>query len=83
MHNHSKITKENNVKTRKGRVVILVQDTFSGPVLQFYPTYRGDTKSISNKTNGGNSKSTKRDAMLMDGSDVKLTNSSDAILMND
>ena len=55
-----------NAKSKKGRVVILVRDTSSHPVLYFYQVpsnyferyscYRADTKSISNKTKGDNSK---------------------------
>ena len=36
MDNLSNITKEDNTKSKKGRVVILVCDTSSGPVLHFY-----------------------------------------------
>ena len=53
-------------KSKKGRVVILVRNTSSCPVLHFYQvpskyskgysSYRADTKSISNKTKGNNSK---------------------------
>ena len=32
----SDITKGDNAKSKKGRVVILVRDTSSGPVLHFY-----------------------------------------------
>ena len=49
-----------NAKSHKARVVILVRDTPSGPVLQFYQvpskyskgylSYRADPKSILNKT---------------------------------
>ena len=59
----------NNAKSKKGRVVILVCDMSSGPVLHFcqvplknskeYSSYRADTKSFSNKNKGGNSKSKK------------------------
>ena len=52
----SKITKGDNTKSKKGRVVILVYDTSSGPVLHFcqvpskyskgYWSYRVDTKSF-------------------------------------
>ena len=55
----SNITKGDNTKSKKGRVVILVLDTSSGPVLHFchvpskysngYSSYRADTKSFSNK----------------------------------
>ena len=72
----SNITKGDNAKSKKGRVVILVRDTSSGPVLHFcqvpskyskgYSSYRADTKSFSNKTKGGNSKSKKgRDVILV------------------
>ena len=54
----SNITKGVNSKSKKGRVVILVRDTSSHPVLHFYQvppkysegysSYRADTKSISN-----------------------------------
>ena len=36
MHNQSNITKGENTKSKKGRVVILVPDTLSDPVLHFY-----------------------------------------------
>ena len=62
MHNHSQ-----NAKSKKGRVVILVRNTSSRPVLHFYQvpskysegylSYRADRLSISNKTKGNNSKS--------------------------
>ena len=62
----SNITKADNAKSKKGRVVILVCN-MSGPVLHFcqvpskyskgYSCYRVDTKSFSNKTKGYNSKS--------------------------
>ena len=65
----SNITKGDNTKSKKGRVVILVCDTSSDPVLHFcqvpskyskgYSSYRVDTKSFSNKTKGDNSKSRK------------------------
>ena len=54
-------------KLKKGRVVILVCDMLSHPVLHFYQvpskyseeylSYRADMKSVSNKTKGNNSKS--------------------------
>ena len=63
----SNITKGDNAESKKGRVVILVRDMSSGPVLHFcrvpskyskgYLSYRADTKSFSNKTKGDNSKS--------------------------
>ena len=56
-------------KSKKGRVVILVFNTSSRPVLHFYQvpskyskgysSYRANMKSISNKTKGNNSKSKK------------------------
>ena len=62
-------TKGDNAQSKKGRVVILVCDTSSHPVLHFYQvslkyfeeysSYRVDTKSFSNKTKGDNSKSKK------------------------
>ena len=55
----SNITKGDNAKSKKGRVVILIHDTTSGPVLHFcqvpskyskgYSSYRAEGKSISNK----------------------------------
>ena len=64
-----KYNKENNTKSKKDRVVILVRDTSSYPVLHFcqvplkyskgYSSYRANTKSFSNKTKGNNSKSKK------------------------
>ena len=57
MNNQSHITKRDNTKSKKGRVVILVRDTSSCPVLHFYHipskyfkwylSYTVDTKSIS------------------------------------
>ena len=63
----SDITKGENTKSKKGRVVILVRDTSSGPVLHFCKVpskyskgyYRADTKSFSSKTKADNSKSKK------------------------
>ena len=60
----SNITKGDNAKSKNGRVVILVCDMSSGPVLHFCQVpskyskgyYRVDTKSLSNKTKGDNSK---------------------------
>ena len=56
----SNITKGDNAKSKKGRVVILVRNTSSSPVLHFfqvplkyskgYSSYKADEKSISNKT---------------------------------
>ena len=55
----SDITKGDNAKSKKDRVVILVRNMLSGPVLHFcqvpskyskvYSSYRADTKSFSNK----------------------------------
>ena len=52
----SDITKGDNTKSKKGRVVILVRDMLSGPVLHFYQvpqkyskgslTYKADRKSM-------------------------------------
>ena len=63
------LTMGDNAKGKKGRVVILVCNMSSGPVLHFcqvpskyskgYSSYRADTKSFSNKTKGDNSKSKK------------------------
>ena len=36
MDNQSDITKGDNAKSKKGRVVILICDMSSGPVLHFY-----------------------------------------------
>ena len=65
----SNITKGDNSKSKEGRVVILVRNTSSCPILLFYKvpskysegysSYRADEKSISNKTKGDNSKSKK------------------------
>ena len=65
----SNITKEDNSKSKKGRVVVLVRNMSSCPILQFfkvpskysegYSSYRADEKSISNKTKGDDSKSKK------------------------
>ena len=61
------ITKGDNARSKKGRVVIPVCNTSSHPVLHFYQvpskysegysSFRADTKSSSNKTKGNNSKS--------------------------
>ena len=71
----SNITKGDNSKSKEGRVVILVWDTSSGPVLHFcqvplkyskgYSSYRADEKSISNKTKGANSKSKKDRVVIL------------------
>ena len=68
----SNITKGDNSKSKEGRVVILVRNTSSCPILQFYQvpskysegysSYRADEKSISYKTKGDDSKS-KKDRM--------------------
>ena len=70
----SNITKGVNAKSKKGRVVTLVSDPSSGPVLHFcqvpskysegYSSYRADTKS-SNKTKGDNSKSKKGRVVIL------------------
>ena len=69
------MTKGDNTKSKKGRVVILVRDTSSGPVLHFcpvpskyskgYSSYRADTKSFSNKTKGDNSKNKKGRVVIL------------------
>ena len=71
----SNITKGDNTKSKKGRVVILVRHTSSGPVLHFcqvlakysnaYSSYRADTKSFPNKTKGDNSKSKKGRVVIL------------------
>ena len=71
----SNITKGDNVKSKKGRVTILICDMSSRPVLHFYQvpskysegysSYRVDTKSISNKTKGNNSKSKKARVVIL------------------
>ena len=75
MHNQSNITKGDNAKSKKGRVVILVCDTSSRPGLHFYQvpskyseghsSYSADTKSISNKTKGNNSNSKKARVVIL------------------
>ena len=70
------ITKGDNVKTKKGRVVILAHDTSSHPVLHFYQvpskyskgylSYSADMKSISNKTKRNNSKSQKARVVILE-----------------
>ena len=69
------ITKGDNAKSKKGRVVIHVRDMSSGPVLHFcqvplkysigYSSYRADEKSSSNKTKGDNSKSKKGRVVIL------------------
>ena len=71
----SNITKGDNAKSKKGRVVNLVCDTSSGPVLHFcqvpskyskgYSSYSADKKSISNKTKGDNSKIKKARVVIL------------------
>ena len=71
----SDITKGDNAKSKKGRVVILVCDTSLGPVAHFckvsskyskgYSSYRADKKSISNKTKGDNYKSKKARVVIL------------------
>ena len=71
----SNITKGDNAKKKNGRVVILVHNKSSGPVLHFcqipsqyskgYSSYRADEKSISKKTKGGNSKSKKARVVIL------------------
>ena len=65
----SNITKGDNSKSKEGRVVILIRNTSSCPIPQFYKvpskynegysSYRADEKSISNITKVDNSKSKK------------------------
>ena len=72
MHN---ITKGDNAKSKKVRVVIFVRDTSSRPVLHFYQvpsnysegysSYWADTKSISNKTKGNNFKIKKARVVIL------------------
>ena len=71
----SNITKGDKGKSKKGRVVILICDMLSGPVLHFCQvpskyskgcsSYRADTKSFSNKTKGDNSKSKKARVVIL------------------
>ena len=71
----SNTTKGDNAKSKKGRVVILVRNTSTGPVLHFcqvpakypkgYCSYRADNKSISNKTKEDNSKSKKGKVVIL------------------
>ena len=70
----SNITKGDNSKSKEGRVVILVRNMSSCPILQFYKvpskysegysSCRADEKSMSNKTKGDNSKSKKAKAVI-------------------
>ena len=71
----SNITKGDKSKSKKGRVIVLVRDTPSGPVLHFcqvpskyskgYSSNGADTKSFSNKTKGDNSKSKKGRVVIL------------------
>ena len=71
----STITKGDNSKSRDGRVVILVRNMSSCPILQFYKvplkysegysSYRADEKSISNKRKEDNSKSKKARVVIL------------------
>ena len=71
----SNITKGDNSKRKEGRVVILVRNTSSCPILQFYKvpskyskgysSYNADEKSISNKTKGDNYKSKKARVVIL------------------
>ena len=63
------------MKIKKGRIVILVPNTLSHPVLHFYQvpskyskgylSYRVDSKSISNKTKANNSKHKKARVVVL------------------
>ena len=69
------ITKGDNSKSKEGRIVILVRNMSSCPILQFYnvpskysegySSYRADEKSISNKTKGDNSKRKKTGVVIL------------------
>ena len=71
----SNITKGDNSKSKEGRVGILVRNTSSCPILQFYrvpskysegySSYYADKKSISNKTKGDNYKSKKARVVIL------------------
>ena len=71
----SNIRKEDNAKSKEGRVVILVRTMSSAPDLHFcqvpsryskgYSSYRADEKSISNKTKGDNSKHEKARIVIL------------------
>ena len=73
----SNITRADNTKSKKGRVVIFVTDMPSGPVLHFYQvpskyskgysSYRVDMNSFSNKTKADNSKSKKGRIVMLSG----------------
>ena len=71
----SNITKGENSRSKEGRVVILIRNTSSCLIIQFYQvpskcsegysSYRADEKSISNKTKGDNSKSKKARIVIL------------------
>ena len=71
----SNITKGDNSRSKENRVVILVRNTLSCPILQFYKvpskysegysSYRADEKSISNKTKVDNCKSKKARVVIL------------------
>ena len=71
----SNITKGENIKSKKDIIVTLIRDTSSSPALHFYQvpskysegcsSYRADTKSISNKTKGDNSKSKEANVVII------------------
>ena len=75
MRSISNKIKGDNSKSKKARVVILVHDMSSGPVLHFcqvpskyfkrYSSYRADEKSVSNKTKGDNTKSKKAGVVIL------------------
>ena len=68
-------TKGDNSQSKEGTAVILVRNTLSCPILQFYKvpsrcsegysSYRADEKSISNKTKGDNSKCKKARVVIL------------------
>ena len=72
---HLKSSKGNNSKSKKARVVILVRDTSSWPVLHIcevswkyskrYSSYRADTKSHLKPSRGNNSKSKKAGVVFL------------------
>ena len=72
---NSNTRRGNNSKSKKGRVVILVCNTSSRPVLHFYQVpskypegyscYRAVIKSNSNKRRGNNSKSKKAKVAIL------------------
>ena len=69
------ISKRDNAKSKKGRDHACMQHTISCPVLHFcqvqpkysegFSSYRADTKIISNKTNGDNTKSKKARVVIL------------------